>query len=134
MGLGKTIQSIAFLSAIVGDQIAEISFFKNRKRSFESKRLSPSLPFLFISPLFVFKIHSHFVHFFIFKKLLLIDYFSSTFKPALIVMPAGVIQQWAREFRKVFLPPSISIFSFLFSFSFTLRPIAPFSPSYSNVI
>jgi SNF2-related domain len=63
MGLGKTIQSIAFLSAIVGEQIAEITFFKNKKRSYECK---------------------------------------NNFKPALIVLPAGVIQQWMREFKKVF--------------------------------
>ncbi len=60
MGLGKTIQSIAFLSAIVGEQRQESSFFSKKKREDDN-----------------------------------------TVKPALVVMPAGVIQQWAREFKKV---------------------------------
>lgn len=65
MGLGKTIQSIAFLSAIVGEQNDAFSFFRNKKKSVE------------------------------------LDSEPKKFKPALVVMPAGVIQQWVREFKKV---------------------------------
>lgn len=69
MGLGKTIQSIAFLSAIVGEQIADFSFFKNKKRTPINNNNNNSS--------------------------------DQAFQPALVVMPAGVIQQWVREFKKV---------------------------------